>query len=108
MSTRVLQDLLGMQLPIIQAPMAGVQDSTLAIAVSNAGGLGSLPCAILNGEQMRVEITAIQAGTSSPFNVNFFCHTPPAPDPQRQKRWRHALEPYYRELSIDTESVVAA
>src|SRR3954464_409782 len=103
-----LEDLLGIQLPVIQAPMAGVQDSALAIAVSNAGGLGSLPCAMLNGEQLRAEIAAIQAGTSSPFNVNFFCHTPPAPNPEREKRWREALDPYYRELGIDAESVVAA
>ena len=42
-----LQTLLGIEMPIIQAPMAGVQGSALAIAVSNAGGLGSLPCAML-------------------------------------------------------------
>ena len=39
---RTLEDLLGIELPVIQAPMAGVQDSALAIAVSNAGGLGSV------------------------------------------------------------------
>src|SRR3982751_587977 len=98
----------GIQLPIIQAPMAGVQDSALAIAVSNAGGLGSLPCAMLTRERMRAEIAAIQAGTSSPFNVNFFCHTPPSPDPEREKRWRDALEPYYRELGIDPDPAGAA
>ena len=43
-----LQQLLGIELPIIQAPMAGVQGSALAVAVSNAGGLGSLPCAMLS------------------------------------------------------------
>src|SRR3954468_10554112 len=103
-----LGDLFGIQLPIIQAPMAGVQDSALAIAVSNAGGLGSLPCATLNGEKMRAEIAVIQAGTSSPFNVNFFCHTPPSPDRQREKRWCEALEPYYREFGIDPEAAGAA
>src|SRR3954469_19194937 len=96
-----LEVLFGIQLPIIQAPMAGVQDSALAIAVCNAGGLGSLPCAILNGEQMRTQIAAIRAATRAPFNVNFFCHTPPSPDPERAKRWRQTLEPYYRELGID-------
>ena len=98
-----LQELLGIQLPVVQAPMAGVQDSALAIAVSNAGGLGSLPCAMLSLEQMRAEIAAIKAGTSRPFNVNFFCHTPPSPDPEREKRWRKALEPYYRELGVDPD-----
>jgi nitronate monooxygenase len=78
-----LQDLLGIELPIIQAPMAGAQDSTLAIAVSNAGGVGSLPCAMLSAEQMRAELTAIEAGTDRPFNVNFFCHTLPVESPMR-------------------------
>jgi nitronate monooxygenase len=103
-----LQELFGIQLPIIQAPMAGVQDSALAIAVCNAGGLGSLPCAMLNAEQIRAEIAAIKAGTSLPFNVNFFCHTPPSPDAEREKRWRKALEPYYREFGIEPEAVGAA
>ena len=71
---RSIQDLLGIELPIIQAPMAGVQGSALAIAVSNAGGLGSLPCALLSLDQMHSELTAIARGTGRPFNVNFFCH----------------------------------
>ena len=45
-----LQQLLGIELPIIQSPMAGVQGSALAVAVSNAGGLGSLPCAMLGAD----------------------------------------------------------
>ena len=64
---QTLQDLLGIELPIIQAPMAGVQDSALAIAVSNAGGLGSLPCALFSAEQMRAELMAIKAGTNRSF-----------------------------------------
>jgi nitronate monooxygenase len=105
---RTLEDLFGIELPIIQAPMAGVQDSVLAIAVSNAGGLGSLPCAMLNAEQMRAELTAIKAGTDRPFNVNFFCHTPPVPNAERESIWRKTLEPYYRELGLDQNSAVAA
>ena len=68
-----LKNLLGIALPIIQAPMAGVQDSALTIAVSNAGGLGSLPCAMLSPDAMRTELAAIGAQTTKPFNVNFFC-----------------------------------
>jgi len=102
-----LQDLLGISLPIIQAPMAGVQDSALAIAVSNAGGLGSLPCALLSLGAMRKELTLIRSQTSRPFNVNFFCHTPPAPDPERERRWRGALAPYFSELGIDPGSISA-
>src|SRR3954471_12306614 len=103
-----LQDLLGIDLPVIQAPMAGVQGSALAIAVSNAGGLGSLPCAMLNAEQVRAEIGAIKAATRSPYNLNFFCHPSPAPDKEREARWRKALEPYYRELGIDPDTRIAS
>ena len=52
-----------MELPIIQAPMAGVQAGALAIAVSNAGGLGSLPCALLDRDAMRAELSIVTAGT---------------------------------------------
>ena len=72
--------LLGTALPVIQAPMAGAQGSALAIAVSNAGGLGSLPGAMLTPDGLRDEIATITASTSKPYNVNFFCHTPPTPD----------------------------
>ena len=96
-----LQQLLGIDLPIIQAPMAGVQGSALSVAVSNAGGLGSLPCAILGLDAMRTELAAIRAQTSKPFNVNFFCHTPPEPNVEREAAWRAALSPYFSELGID-------
>ncbi len=79
-----LQSLLGIEHPIIQAPMAGSQGSALAIALSNAGGLGSLPCAMLGIDAMRKELAAIRTGTSRPYNVNFFCHTPPEPDAVRE------------------------
>jgi nitronate monooxygenase len=102
-----LQELLGIELPIIQAPMAGVQGSALAIAVSNAGGLGSLPCAMLTPDAMRAELAAIKANTDKPFNVNFFCHTPPTPDPEREATWRAALSPFYAELGIDATTIAA-
>lgn len=100
-----LTELFGIELPIVQAPMAGVQRSALAIAVSNAGGLGSLPCALLPLDDMRADLAAITAATSRPFNVNFFCHTPPRPDPEREARWRAALRPFYEELGIDASAV---
>ncbi|HVK53690.1 MAG TPA: nitronate monooxygenase [Burkholderiales bacterium] len=100
-----LQTLLGIELPIIQAPMAGVQGSALAVAVCNAGALGSLPCAMLTVEAMRTELASIKAQTSKPFNVNFFCHTPPTPSPDRESIWRAALSPYYREFGLDIEGI---
>jgi len=80
-----LQEFLDIDLPIIQAPMAGVQGSALAVAVSNAGGLGSLPCATLGPEVMREELTAIRTQTKKPFNVNFFCHPTPKPSTERER-----------------------
>src|SRR3954471_6224489 len=99
--------LFGIELPIVQAPMAGVQRSALAIAVSNAGGLGSLPCALLSLDDMRAELRTIAGATSRPYNVNFFCHTPPVPDPQRETAWRMTLQPYYEELGTDISDVPA-
>jgi nitronate monooxygenase len=103
----VLQQLFGIDLPIIQAPMAGVQLGGLAIAVSNAGGLGSLPCAMLTPESMKKELAALKAGTSKPYNVNFFCHTPPAPSAEREAAWRKALAPYFKEYGIDPATIPA-
>ena len=87
MTAMTLQRILGIDVPIIQAPMAGFQGSALTVAVSNAGGLGSLPCAMLSLDAMRNELAAIKAGTDKPFNVNFFCHAPPTPSVEREAAW---------------------
>src|SRR6266540_146447 len=96
-----LLELLKIELPIIQAPMAGVMDWELVAAVSDAGGLGSLPCAMLNAEVLRQQVGKIRSRTKKPINVNFFCHTPPVPSNAREARWRERLAPYYRDLGID-------
>jgi nitronate monooxygenase len=98
---------LGSELPLIQAPMAGFQGAALAIAVCKAGGLGSLPCALLTVEAMRKELAAIRAATDRPYNVNFFTHTPPAADARREAAWRSALAPYYQEYGIDPNAIPA-
>jgi nitronate monooxygenase len=100
-----IAELFNIEVPLIQAPMAGVQDSALAIAVSNAGALGSLPCAMSAPQAIRAELTAIKARTAKPYNVNFFCHTPPVPDPASEAAWRDILTPYYRELGIDPTQI---
>ena len=104
-----LQKLLGIEIPIIQAPMAGVQDHRLCVAVSNAGGLGSLPCAMLSLDALRIELAAIKAQTSRlhkiQFNVNFFCHATPTHDAQREALWRATLSPYYAEFGIDANAI---
>jgi nitronate monooxygenase len=85
--------------------MAGVQGSLLATAVSNAGGLGSLPGAMLTPDALRDEILAVSRSTSRPWNVNFFCHRPPTPAADAEARWRDLLAPYYRELGIDPQTI---
>jgi len=103
-----LAQALGVELPIIQAPMAGVQGSALAIAVCQAGGLGSLPAAMLDGAALRREIAAVRAATDRPFNVNFSCHRVVAPDPVREAAWRRTLAPYYREHGLDVDAIPSA
>jgi nitronate monooxygenase len=100
-----LQEMLGIELPIIQAPMAGVQGSALAIAVSNAGGLGSLPCAMLDVDGIRKELDVMRSQTSRPYNVNFFCHTQPEPNAERERRWHAALTPYFTEQGLDPNAM---
>ena len=101
---RRILDLFGIDLPIIQAPMAGAQDHALAIAVSKAGGLGSLPCAMLTPQQLRDQMKQFRAKTKNPVNLNFFCHVPAAADPAREAAWKKKLEPYYREFGLDPEA----
>jgi len=102
-----LQTLLGTEYPIIQAPMAGVQGSALTIAVSNAGGLGSLPCAMLDVNGIQAELAAIREQTDRPFNVNFFCHAEPKPDAERDLIWRVSLAPYFVEYGLDASAIQA-
>ncbi len=103
----ILTDLFGIELPVIQAPMAGVQGSALTVAVSNAGGLGSLPGATLGTGALHRELATIRALTDKPYNVNFFCHRPPPPDAAREAAWRAALRPYYEELGIEADAPAA-
>lgn len=100
-----LSNLLDTQLPIIQAPMAGCDSIALAIAVSNAGGLGSLACALLTPQQIREAISQLRAATANPFNLNFFCHPMPTPSPQTEARWKEILQPYYTELNLNITTI---
>ena len=105
---RELLELIGIDLPIIQAPMAGANGSAMAIAVCEAGGLGSLPCAMLDATTVRAEIGAIRQQTTKPLNVNFFCHKPPAPDSDRDAAWKQHLAAYYEELGLDASASAPA
>lgn len=105
---RRLLDLIGTELPVIQAPMAGSSGSAMAIAVSEAGGLGSLPCATLDAAKARTEIGVIRQHTTKPLNVNFFCHGPPKPNADRDAAWKDRLAAYYTELGLDASAATPA
>src|SRR5215468_1638438 len=101
-----LINMFGIEVPIIQAPMAGSAFSDMAVAVSEAGGLGSLACALLSVEQARRELETIRRRTSRPINVNFFCHQAPRDHRARQMEWRRRLNAYYVQLQIDDNTSV--
>jgi nitronate monooxygenase len=96
-----LRELLGITLPIIQAPMAGAAFADMVVAVSEVGGLGSLACALLTPAQMREEISLIRKQTLQSVNLNFFCHQSPSSQAEAEARWKRRLEIYYQELAVD-------
>ncbi|NWG54103.1 MAG: nitronate monooxygenase [Hydrogenophilaceae bacterium] len=100
-------DLFGIELPILQAPMAGAQGPDLAAAVCEAGGLGALPCAMLTPEDARAQIGVVRQRTQAPLNLNFFVHRPPAPDLAREAAWRERLLPYYQAYGVSAAPVTA-
>lgn len=101
-------EMLGTELPIIQAPMAGAGGTELAAAVAAAGGLGSLPGALVTPDDLCNQIGVFRQTTSAPVNVNFFCHAPSDPDPKRETTWQRRLAPYYRELGLDPDAPAPA
>lgn len=103
---RRILDLFGIELPIIQAPMAGPVFADMVIAVAEAGGLGSLPTATMSVDEARAQLEIIRQQTGKPINVNFFCHEPPQEDPAREEKWRARLKPYYAEFGIDAASPI--
>ena len=103
----LISELLDSVVPVIQAPMAGVQDSALALAVSSAGGLGSLPCAMLDEAALRSQLDILRSSADRPVNLNFFCHEMPAPDPERESRWRNRLQPFFEEYGIKSDEISA-
>jgi nitronate monooxygenase len=101
---RRLMDLFGIEHPLLQAPMAGTSSPSMAVAVSEAGGLGSIAAAMLTPDGLRSELQIVKQGTARPINVNFFCHVPPVLDEERETRWRQRLAPYYRELGVASDA----
>ncbi|WP_454627547.1 NAD(P)H-dependent flavin oxidoreductase [Bradyrhizobium cenepequi] len=105
---RRIIDLFKTEFPIVLAPMAGVMDAALVIAAAQGGALGSLPCAMLSAEKAREQVNIIRQRVSAPVNMNFFCHQPSNPDPQREAGWKARLAPYYKEFGLDPAAPVSA
>src|SRR6185369_11979818 len=84
---------IGINLPIIQAPMAGVSTPEMAAAVSNAGGLGSVGVGAVDADATRQMIAAVRARTDRPFQVNVFCHKPATADAAREVAWLARFQP---------------
>jgi nitronate monooxygenase len=103
---RRIVDLLGIEIPIIQAPMAGADSVALAQAVSSAGGLGSLACALLTSDEVREAARALRDGMAKPFNLNFFSHTMAAPDMAAIEQWKRFLRPHYQHWGLDIDAVL--
>ncbi|HYC64204.1 MAG TPA: nitronate monooxygenase, partial [Reyranellaceae bacterium] len=101
---RRLIDLFGIEHPIVQAPMAGFSSAAMTVAVSEAGGLGSIAAAMLTPDTLRSELQIVQQGTGKPINVNFFVHKPPRADAAREAAWRQKLADYYREFGLPADA----
>jgi nitronate monooxygenase len=96
-----LTKMLGINVPIVQAPMAGSAGLDMAVAVAGAGGLGSLACAALDAQRLQDLLQAAAEATNKPLNFNFFCHEPPEDNPEQDAAWLEKLSPYFDEISLD-------
>src|SRR6195256_3682064 len=103
---RRIIDLFKTEFPILLAPMAGIMDQELAIAVAQGGGLASLPCAMISADKAREQVSILRQRVSAPVNLNFFCHTAVEADPAREAGWKRRLAPYYTELGLDPAAPV--
>ena len=102
---RRLLELLKLEIPIIQAPMAGADSIALARSVSSTGALGSLACALLSPDGVREAVRALSEGMNTPINLNFFCHTMSVLDSAANEKWKNLLRSHYDRLALDIEAV---
>ena len=98
---RRLIDLLGIEHPLVLAPMAGLGTVELAASVCAGGGLGSLGCVGLQPELVMQTVDKLRRLTGKPINTNFFCHRAARTDRAREANWRDRLAPYYNEFGVD-------
>jgi len=97
---------IGIDLPIIQAPMAGTSTPAMAAAVTNAGALGSIGVGAVNAGGARAMIKALKAQTSGPFNVNVFTHQPAMARPDRERDWLAALKPVFERYGAEPPEAI--
>jgi len=97
--TRLL-DLFGIELPIVQAPMANSTGVEMAMEVAKAGGLGSLPCASLTPDKIRDDVATFRTQPGKPVHLNFFCHQEAPDNPDKDRAWLERLSPYFAELGV--------
>jgi nitronate monooxygenase len=102
--TRLL-DLFGIEIPIVQAPMAGATGAEMAVAVAKAGGLGSLPCAMLAADKIRAGVTEFRRVSNKPLNLNFFCHAASTEEAAVEQAWLTRLAPYYTALGAQAPAL---
>jgi nitronate monooxygenase len=100
-----LTDLFGVASPIVVAPMANFAGLELAIAVAEAGGLGSLPCATLDPERISADVAAFRSRARKPVSLNFTCHRGGPSDPEKERAWLRHLAPYYAELGVEAPAL---
>ncbi len=105
---RRITDLFKTEFPIVLAPMAGVIDAELAIAVAQGGGVPSVPCAMISPEKAREQVKIVRQRVSAPVNLNFFCHEAAHADAARETIWRQRLAPYYSEHGLDPSAPINA
>jgi len=105
-SPQVLLELLGIELPIIQAPMAGVSSPAMAAAVASAGALGSIGIGATSAAGARQMMAELRQRSSAPFNVNVFCHQPPKSNPAVEAAWIERLRPEFNRLGAEPPTVL--
>jgi nitronate monooxygenase len=92
---------IGVDLPIVQAPMAGTSTPAMAAAVCNAGALGSIGVGAVSAAGAREMIESLKRLTGLPFNVNVFVHRPAKADPHRERAWLEALKPVFQRFDAE-------
>ena len=92
---------LGVRAPIVLAPMAGTGGVELAVAVARAGGLGSLPAAMLSSEQLVDQVGQFRAAVDAPVNANFFCHTEHPASDEEMAKWLAVASRFDGELGVE-------